>query len=204
MTLCADSLWFFFFCFCYFCCWLVILTAGFLWLLQCCQCLPVVLPVVGYCLSVWPRLCVLFLLCCFSLPVILPVGSPWPLLLCRRKKSLLLTVTQSFRAFFSRTSSGFSHISSSREGPEEALRRYGLCSVDIQSFLRLSSGSGAPWSILHRRVFGFIHDHILYPALPTAAGFRLARLTSAAPSRPIFSSCTHQTKIVYLRRWLTL
>lgn len=46
----------------------------------------------------------------FILPVILPVGSPWPLLLCSRKKSLLLSVTHSFRAFFSRTSSGFSHI----------------------------------------------------------------------------------------------
>lgn len=53
----------------------------------------------------------------FSLPVNLPVDSPWPLLLCRRKKSLLLSVTQSFRAFFRTTSSGLSHISSQREGP---------------------------------------------------------------------------------------
>lgn len=61
------------------------------------------------------------------LPVILLVASPWPLLLCRTKKSLLLSVTQSFRAFFSRTSSGFSHIFfflpavGGREGPAAAL-----------------------------------------------------------------------------------
>lgn len=123
----------------------------------------------------------------FPLPVNLPVDSPWPLLLCRRKKSLLLSVTQSFRAFLRRTSSGFSHISSKREGPAERNPK------DV-SFL----AAGAPTTCLgdcpqalerpdrssQQRGNGFLHDP---PAPPTAAGFGLPRLVS---SRPISSSCT--------------
>ncbi|TNN47696.1 hypothetical protein EYF80_042106 [Liparis tanakae] len=83
--------------------------------------------------------------CCCCLPVIRPAGSPWPLLLCRRKKSLLLAVTQSFSAFFSRTSSGFSHMlpagRRSFPGREESPHRLAL---------RLRGGSPAA----HRRLRG--------------------------------------------------
>lgn len=136
---------------------------------------------------------------CFSLPVILPVVSPWPLRLCRRKKSLLLSVTQSFRAFFSRTSSGFSHISSNREGPYGSLRRLGPRGAVMRAFLSLSSASGAAGSILQPRGYRVFHD---YPALPTAAGFALPR--------PVFSLTPHVQqlytpwKIAYTTRRLTL
>lgn len=93
--------------------------------------LPVPLPV---CVCLCWQHGLPFVWCCCSsswlfycLPVILLLDSPWPLLLCSRKKSLLLSVTQSFSTFLSRTSSGFSHISSNREGPEWALCRLGLC-----------------------------------------------------------------------------
>lgn len=138
----------------------------------------------------------------FPLPVNLPVDSPWPLLLCRRKKSLLLSVTQSFRAFLRRTSSGFSHISSKREGPAERDPK------DNDTFL----AAGAPTTYLggcpqvlerpdrtsQQRGNWFLHDP---PAPPTAAGFGLPRLVS---SRPISSSCTHSNQIAYEVRCLTL
>lgn len=137
----------------------------------------------------------------FPLPVNLPVDSPWPLLLCKRKKSLLLSVTQSFRAFLRRTSSGFSHISSKREGPA------GRNPKDV-SFL----AAGAPTSCLgdgpqalerpgrasQQQGNWFLHDP---PAPPTAAGFGLPRLVS---SRPCSSSCTHSNQIAYEVRRLTL
>lgn len=130
-------------------------------------------------LSPW-QLC--FLHCChcsptlhrtdFILPVNLPVGSPWPLLLCRRKKSLLLSVTQSFRAFFSRTSSGFNHISSNRERSTE--RNPSAASACVAGLCETSSGCPPalerPDRCLQRRVFGFVHD---YPAQPTAESFGL-------------------------------
>lgn len=135
----------------------------------------------------------------FSLPVNLPVDSPWPLLLCRRKKSLLLSVTQSFRAFLRRTSSGFSHISSKREGREESQRCVVPCSWGSENLsASLSSGSGAAWSILAAVAYWFLHDS---PAPPTAAGLGLPRLAS---SRPIYSSCTHCNQIAYEVRYLTL
>ncbi|MEQ2238632.1 hypothetical protein ILYODFUR_035175 [Ilyodon furcidens] len=85
--------------------------------------------------------CYMVLLMGLCLPVILFVDSPWPLLFCSRKKSLLLTVTQSFRAFFSRTSSGFSHISSSGEDSDEALRP-SVGAAELYEDFRLSSRSG--------------------------------------------------------------
>lgn len=111
----------------------------------CCHSLSMLVPVLSAthpCFYLSLSLCVClcwqhglpFVWCCCSsswlfycLPVILLLDSPWPLLLCSRKKSLLLSVTQSFSTFLSRTSSGFSHISSNREGPEWALCRLGLC-----------------------------------------------------------------------------
>ncbi|KAK9537192.1 hypothetical protein VZT92_004828 [Zoarces viviparus] len=73
-----------------------------------------------------------------------PVGSPWPLLLCRRKKSLLLSVTQSFRAFFSRTSSGFSHMFSFQQGVElEECPPPSRSSAAVKFLPRPSRGSGA-------------------------------------------------------------
>lgn len=137
----------------------------------------------------------------FPLPVNLPVDSPWPLLLCRRKKSLLLSVTQSFRAFLRRTSSGFSHISSKREGPAErnpkdvSLLAAGApttCLGDCPPALERPGRSS------QQRGNWFLHDP---PAPPTAAGFGLPRLVS---SRPISSSCTHSNQIAYEVRCLTL
>lgn len=110
--------------------------------------------------------------------MILPVGSPWPLLLCSRKKSLLLSVTHSFRAFFSRTSSGFSHIifqqgeeprgiplsprpsrswccSWSRSWHSQGGFFWWLCSC--QASPARSSASGAARSVLQRRVVASVH-----------------------------------------------
>lgn len=106
------------------------------------------------------------------LPVILPVDSPWPRLLCSRKKSLLLSVTQSFRAFFNRTSSGFSHIivgpaevGAGGVSPSQLPRRWESVILVVSVFVSAgSSGSGAARSLLQRR-------HV-DPALPTAAGLR--------------------------------
>lgn len=138
--------------------------------------------------------------------MILPVGSPWPLLLCRRKKSLLLSVTHSFRAFFSRTSSGFSHISSSGEGPGrgEALRRLGLRGECFFGGVFFSPTCPPAREFLHPRVLVFVH---VYPRAPTAAGCRAHRLASS-PTRPIDSSCTRCTRSspweegsLYEKRW---
>lgn len=151
----------------------------------------------------WASSFFFFFFCPLLLPVILPVGSPWPLLLCSRKKSLLLSVTHSFRAFFSRTSSGFSHIIVGPAGggtggvsPSQLPRRWESWYYGRASSCQTagSSGSGAARSVLQRR-------HV-DPALPTAAGLRAHRHTlprpvrPSAPSRPICSSCTHRPKIL--------
>lgn len=140
--------------------------------------------------------------CCpFPVPVNLPVDSPWPRLLCRIKKSLLLSVTQSFRAFLRRTSSGFSHISSRREGPAERNPKdvSFLAAGAPRGCLRdCSQALGRPDRSSQRQGNGCLHDP---HAPPTAAGFGLPRLVS---SRPISSSCTRTKQIAYEVRCLTL
>lgn len=110
--------------------------------------------------------------------MILPVGSPWPLLLCRRKKSLLLSVTQSFRAFFSRTSSGFSHIivqqGGDRRKPSVAsVLSAGVCKVSCARPRSYSGGfSGLSMLILRSRQLqgsGFLASRLLPHARFTAA-----------------------------------
>lgn len=107
------------------------------------------------------------------------MGSPWPLLLCRRKKSLLLSVTQSFRAFFSRTSSGFSHIivqqGGDRRKPSVAsvLSAGGGCKVSCARPRSYSGGfSGLSMLILRSRQLqgsGFLASRLLPHARFTAA-----------------------------------